>query len=415
MKFPELYDVCQTFLQEFVIDVNGELNNSLEKVHVANLFNNSERVAIAVGSRGIANISQIVAALVERLKELGTVPFIVPAMGSHGGATAQGQVEVLRSLGITEDTVRAPIVSDMDVVELGETSNGAKVYMDKNALSADAIVVVNRIKPHTRFRADNESGLMKMVAVGLGKHKGCSEMHAHGLFPTILEAARLALSKAPIRLGIGIVENANEQTAKIVAVRREEFESVDAQLLKLAKKLMPSLPVDEIDLLVVREMGKNISGTGMDVNILGRVTQPVLNEWDTPRIKRIAALDLTEASHGNALGMGLADTITRRFANKIDFSATYANVLAAGVLDRGKMPVICENDKDAIAAALNSIEKMETEKARLVFIHNTLELNIIKVSKSILEEIHNLPSIEVLRGGYRLEFDDQGNIKKEWW
>ncbi|MCR4442470.1 MAG: lactate racemase domain-containing protein [Peptococcaceae bacterium] len=415
MSLPKLYNIRQVFSQEAISDVTEELNKSLNKVHFENLFTPGNRVAIAVGSRGIANISKIINALVKRLKEIGTNPFIVPAMGSHGGATASGQVEVLKSLGITEEYVGAPIISDMDVVELGKTTNGATVYMDKQAWSADAIVVVNRIKPHTRFRANNESGLIKMVAVGLGKHKGCSQMHAYGLFPTILEAARLALSKAPIRLGIGIVENAYEQTAKIVAVLRDEFEFVDAELLKLAKSLMPSLPVNEIDLLVVKEMGKNISGTGMDVNVIGRVTQPVLNEFDTPRIKRIVALDLTEASHGNALGMGLADVITKRFTNKIDFAATYANVLAAGVLDRGKMPVVCENDKEAIAAALNSIERLEPEKARLIFIRNTLELNFLKVSQSILEEVRNLTSIEVVGKGFDMEFNSQGNIQEEWW
>jgi len=339
VRLPKFYNVRQIFSQEAISDVEDELNKSLNMVRCENLFVPGERVAIAVGSRGIANIGKIVAALVKRLKGIGTDPFIVPAMGSHGGATAHGQVEVLRSLGVTEEYVGAPIISDMDVVELGKTPNGATVYMDKHAWSADAIVVVNRVKPHTRFRADNESGLMKMVAVGLGKHKGCSQMHAYGLFPTVVEAARLALRTAPIRLGIGIVENAYEKTAKIAAVLKDEFEAVDAELLKLAKSLMPSLLAKDIDLLVVGEIGKNISGTGMDVNIIGRVTQPVMNELETPRIKRIAVLDLTEATHGNALGMGLADVITRRLADKINFPATYANALAAGALDRAKMPL----------------------------------------------------------------------------
>ncbi|MBZ4655367.1 MAG: hypothetical protein JG781_2726 [Peptococcaceae bacterium] len=415
MRYPRIYNVRQVFPQDKICDIAGELNTQLEEVGVRSIFSPGERVAVAVGSRGIANISKIISVLVEKLKVLGTNPFIVPAMGSHGGATAQGQIEVLASLGITEGTVGAPIVSDMDVVELGKTGSGATVYMDKNAWSADAIVVVNRVKPHTRFKAENESGLMKMVSVGLGKHKGCSQMHAYGLFPTVVEAARLALSKAPIRLGIGIVENSYDETVKIVAVKKEDLEAVDAQLLKLAKKLMPTLPVEDIDLLVVKEMGKNISGTGMDVNVLGRVTQPITNEVDTPRIKRIIALEITEASHGNALGMGLADVVPRRFADQIDFEATYANVLAAGVLDRGKMPVVCKNDQEAITAALKSIERLEPSKARLIFIRNTLELSHLKVSESILAEIRNLPFIEVLDDGFDLGFDAHGNIADKWW
>jgi len=415
MNYPKFYGIQQIFDRNQIQEVDKELIKRLEEVNVNNLFTPGEKIAITVGSRGIANLQLIISTLVKKLKELGANPFIVPAMGSHGGATAPGQLKILNSLGITQDNVGAPIISDMEVVELGKTSNGATVYMDKNAWNADAIVVVNRVKPHTRFKANNESGLMKMISVGLGKEKGCTQMHSYGLYPTVVEAARLALTKSSIRLGIGIVENAHEDTAKIVAVRKENFETIDAELLKLAKKLMPSLPVDDVDLLVVKEIGKNISGTGMDVNVLGRVSQPILNQNESPRIKRIVALGLTSATQGNALGMGLADVITRKFANQIDYKATYANVIAAGVLDRGKMPVVQENDQDSINAALKSIERLDTAKARIIFVKNTLELEYLKVSESIFNEMYDKTSIRVLRKGFDLEFDVMGNLFEGWW
>ncbi|ATW23481.1 lactate racemase domain-containing protein [Candidatus Formimonas warabiya] len=413
MKFPFFYAVQKLFRQKQISDVVGELDQALQQVEFKSMFTPGERIAITVGSRGIDNLSLIINTLVSRLKLIGALPFIVPAMGSHGGATPEGQLEVLESLGISPETVGAPIISDMAVVDLGKTDNGAIVYMDKNAFEADGIVVVNRIKPHTRFKAENESGLMKMIAVGLGKHKGCIEMHNYGLYPTIVKAARVALAKAPIRLGIGIVENAYDRTARIVAIANQNFESTDACLLKKAKSLMPSLPVDDIDLLVVKEMGKNISGTGMDVNILGRVTSPLLNDVDTPRIKRIVALDLTDASHGNALGMGLADIVPRRLANKINFNATYANVVSAGVLDRGKLPVVLESDKDAIEVALKSIERLDYQKARIVIIRSTLELGNLIVSEEIYRDITNLSDVCLSENRFDLAFDADGNLSNK--
>ncbi|MDK2822614.1 MAG: hypothetical protein PWP71_532 [Clostridia bacterium] len=415
MELSKFYKIRQIFDDQHIKEVDKELNSCLKEVKVEEIFSPGEKVAIAVGSRGIANITLLVKTLVERLKELGVDPFIIPAMGSHGGATALGQLEVLNKLGISEEKMGAPIISDMEVVKLGKTPSGAFVYMDKTAWSADAVIVINRIKPHTRFKAANESGLMKMVAVGLGKEKGCTELHKNGLYPNVVEAARIALNKSPIRLGIGIVENAYDQTFKIAAVRKENFEAVDAELLKLAKAKMPSLPVDDIDLLVVKEIGKNISGTGMDVNILGRVKQPILNEYEIPRIKSIAAMDLTPETNGNALGMGLADVITKKFADKIDFKATYANVIAAGFLSRGRMPVVQDNDREAIMTALKCIERLEPLNARIVFIKNTLELEYLTVSETIYNELNKKSTIEVVQEYLDLTFDAKGNLEKGWW
>lgn len=414
MQLPKFYTLRQTFSQEHIEDVAAELTDRLEDAGLKEVVHPGERVAITVGSRGINNITLLVKTLVMKLKEIGCKPFIVPAMGSHGGAIAQGQVEVLESLGITPDSVGAPILSDMDVIDLGKLESGATVYLDKHAWQADAIIVMNRVKPHTKLKAENESGLMKMMSVGLGKHKGCSQVHSYGLFPTMIEAARVILEKAPIRLGIGIIENGYEETAKIAVFKKEEFERKDAELLKLAKSLMPKFPVDDIDLLVVQEMGKNISGTGIDVNLIGRVNCSIMNENELPRIKRIVAMDLTEATHGNALGMGLVDIAPMRFKDKIDFSATYANVLAVGATDRGKMPVIVQSDREAIDSALRSIGNQEYSAARIVIVKNTLALDTIIVSENILREISHYSNVQIIRKEYELEFDGENNLILCW-
>jgi len=414
MNIPKLRLVTQSFSQPVVENIEEEIINQLKNIKINEIINQGDRVAITAGSRGIKNIDKIIAVIVKQFKELGAKPFIVPAMGSHGGGTAEGQAGVLDSLGINEETVGAPVLSSMEVVDLGRTEEGAAVYMDKNAFNADAIFVVNRIKPHTKFKARIESGLMKMIAIGLGKQKGCTELHSFGLYPAIVHAARVSLAKAPIKAGLGIVENSSKQIAKIVATRKEEIEKVDAELLTLAKDLMPSLPVDNIDLLIVEEMGKNISGSGIDVNVIGRVTSPYPSE-EKPRIEKMVALDLTDASHGNALGMGLVDVITRRFADKIDFKATYKNLIIAGSLEKGKMPVVQENDRDAITVALDSLQKTKSQDAKIVFIKNTNELTKIMVSSSLINDLPKNESLKVLEEVV-LEFDDHGNlVKKGWW
>ncbi len=410
----KLARVSQEFSCEVISDPGAAVAAALAAPRPAGHFRAGERIAIAVGSRGIANLPVIVKAVADWLKGLGTVPFIVPAMGSHGGATAAGQTEVLESLGVTEASSGVPIVSSLEAVELGKTANGATAYMDRNAWEADGIVLINRVKPHTRFKADNESGLMKMIAVGLGKELGCSQMHAHGLYPTIIQAARLAIAKAPIRLGVGIVENSYDQTAVIRVALKDELEAVDSALLVTAKALMPKFPLDRIDILVVKEMGKNISGTGMDVNVLGRVSQPVVNDDDSPRIERIVPLGLTEESHGNALGIGLGDVVPRHLVEQVDWRATYKNVVAAGVLDRAKMPLVADNDREALAIAVKSLG-LKPDEAKIVFVRNTLTIDRLIVSENVVRELAGSANISVDRAAVRLAFDADGNIPEEWW
>ena len=414
MEFPKFIKVRQAFNRECISNAGDEVTKALADIRFEQHFKAGEKIAIAVGSRGIANLPDMVKVVVDSLKAVGTLPFIVPAMGSHGGATAAGQIDVLESLGITESSMGVKIISSMEVVELGKTENGATVYIDKNAWEADGIVLINRMKPHTRFKADNESGLMKMVAVGLGKEKGCTQMHAFGLHPSIIQAARLFLGKVNVRLGIGIVENSYDQTVVIKAAVKADLELLDCELLRLAKSLMPKFPLEQIDILVIGEMGKNISGTGMDVNVLGRVSQSVTNDNDSPRIERIVPLNLTEASHGNALGIGLGDVVPRHLVNQIDWKVTYKNVIAAAVLDRAKLPLIAENDREALQIAIRSMG-FNPEDVKIVFVRNTLSLDSLIVSKKVYHEISGLPVISIDRDDVELEFDAEGNIPDSWW
>lgn len=387
MEMGELFLIHRKFVQDDIADVEAEVRYRIGKSKVCDRIKPGDEVAVTAGSRGIVHIPEILRTVVSVFRERGALPFIVPAMGSHGGATAEGQLEVLESLGITESTVGAPIRSSMDVVELGRTQYGCPVFMDRFAAEAAAVFIVNRIKVHTRFKADHESGLMKMIAVGLGKRKGCGEMHRYGLYPAIVDAARIAMSKAPVIGGLGIVENASNGIARIGAARAGDLERLDSELLVLEKKIFPGLPLDEIDLLIVDEMGKNISGTGMDTNVIGRVGKPCMNEEEKPRIRKIVVLDLNDASHGNALGMGLADIATERFRKKIDFKATYENVIAANILERAKLPVVVSSDRDAVSLGLSLVTGPLCPEPRVIYIENTSSLSKILVSRKTLEEM----------------------------
>ncbi|MGI6605355.1 MAG: lactate racemase domain-containing protein [bacterium] len=411
MDFPRFYKVRQNMECPVLRDVEGAVRDELSRIKLQEQIKPGTRVAITAGSRGIANMPLILKTVAAFIRAAGAEPFLVPAMGSHGGATAEGQLGILESLGITEESMGVPIISSMEVVEIGRTEQGIPVYFDKNAWSADAVFVVNRVKPHTGFRAANESGLVKMISVGLGKERGCTTMHQSGLAEAIPAAARVSLATGRIIGGLGIVENSQEETAEVRATLAADLMQVDAELLVKAKAYLPQLPFDDIDVLVVDEMGKNISGTGMDVNVIGRMYKLGIPEPERPRVKRIVVLDLTEASHGNALGMGLADVTTKRFVSKIDIAATYANVIAAGVLERGRTPVSVENDREALRVALSSLTGIAPEAARVVRIKNTLELQELQVSEALFEEVKAHPRLELLGESAALEFDAEGNLK----
>lgn len=355
-------------------------------------------VAIAVGSRGIANIHRVVRATVQVVKEMGGQPFIVPAMGSHGGANAEGQQEVLEGYGVTEEYTGAPIKSSMDVVELPQEGLETKVYMDKYAYEADATIVINRVKVHTDFHSQIESGLMKMCVIGLGKHKQALEIHRSGttgLRELIPPTARQILKHGNIILGIALAENAYDETAVIKAVLPHDIEREDKELLAWVKAHMPQLPIAQIDILIVDEFGKDISGAGIDTNIIGRMKIRGEEEPEYPDITCIILLDLTEKSHGNAIGMGLADIITRKIFKKIDFPATYENTVTSNFLERGKMPIIAETEQQALHYALRSSKIFNPEDAKIIRISNTLKVDEMFVSQRVLDEVRNREDIEI--------------------
>lgn len=356
------------------------------------------KCALTGGSRGIRDVDRILRATTQVLRARGIDVALVSAMGSHGGATAEGQRRLLEHLGITEQAIGAPILTDMDVVELGRTPGGLIAYCDRNAAEADGILVINRIKPHTGFAEPFGSGLLKMLAVGLGKVPGASQIHRQGpaqMAQAIEDIARVFIASGKVIGGLAILENAYDETAEIVAVRPEEMVEREKELFKRAKAMMPRLPVEDIDLLIVDEIGKNYSGSGMDVNVIGRWRLPGMPEPTSPRIQRIVALRLSPESEGNAQGVGLADVVTRRLVDAMDPAATYTNTITSTFLQRGFIPITMPTDRDAIAAALSSLAVSDPAKARIVRIPNTLHLDRLHVSGPLLPELAGRADVEV--------------------
>ena len=413
MNFPKMVEARQKFHAPLLEDVEGEIRRQIAGSRIGERIKPGNEVAVTAGSRGIANIPVILRTVVDEIRKLGAVPFIVPSMGSHGGGTSEGQVEVLAGYGIREASVGAPIRSSMEVVQVGEVEGDIPVLMDRIAYGADAIVVVNRVKPHTSFRGPVESGLMKMMTIGLGKHEGATLAHSfgsEGLSRMIPAWGRVILREIPIALGIAVVENAYEQTAKIVAVAPEDFERSDMELLQEAGSLMPSIPFDRIDVLIVEEIGKNISGTGMDTNIIGRIMIKGVPDPERPDVTFLVALDLTEESHGNAMGIGLADVVPQRLVDKVNRDALYANVFTSTFLNRAKIPVTMPTDREAIGIALEVLRSVPPESAKVVRIKNTLELERIHVSEALLEEAQAIEHLEIVDALEEMQFDGEGRL-----
>ncbi len=413
MKLPKMYRIRQRFDDIRVKDIRETVRAELGGLSWS-AIQPGHRVAITAGSRGIADIAEILRAIVEFLKSLGADPFLFPAMGSHGGATAAGQVAMLEQLGVTEASVKAPIISSMEVAELGTTENNVSVFMDKNALTADHIVVVNRIKSHTKFKAPIESGLMKMMAIGMGKQKGAELYHKAAVqdtfFKIITDAARLVLKKTPVICAVAILENAYGETAKITALKTGEIESREKDLLLLSKKMMAKLPFNEIDLLIIDEMGKDISGVGIDPNITGR-NRDLLGVFPHPaQVKRLFVRDITDRSKGNATGIGLADITTQRLVDKIDYAATYKNCITGISPEKAAVPMHFGNDREAIEVALGSIGLIPAKKSKIVRIKNTLRLDTAEVSEAYAETFQQRPDLEIIGGPYRMEFNGENNL-----
>ncbi|MBM4277023.1 MAG: DUF2088 domain-containing protein [Deltaproteobacteria bacterium] len=414
MTFPRMYRIRQTFDQTSAKDISVAVRNELTNLSLQKTIKSGDRIAITAGSRGISNIALILKTIVEYLNLLGAKPFLFPAMGSHGGATAEGQVALLRHYQVTEEVIGVPILSSMEVMEIGKTEGGLPVYIDKNALQSDHIIVVNRIKPHTKFKGPIESGLMKMMVIGMGKQKGADLYHKAAIeygFPKIIvDAARVVLKNGPILFGLGIVENGYDETAKVVGLMPEEMEAKEKDLLPQAKAMMPKLPFDDIDLLIVDEMGKDISGVGMDPNVTGR-NRDIIGTFPHPTcVKRLFVRDLTASSNGNAIGIGLADLTTKRLVEKIDLQATYMNCITAISLEKGAIPIYFETDQEAMSVALGSMGLIQRERCRVVRIKNTLHLDEVEVSEVYKDELLQRSDLEILEGPYPMGFDSLGNL-----
>lgn len=415
VPIPPMFRARQIFPQEHIepADIPAAVMEQLDREPFRSKVHPGMEIAITAGSRGIANVDIITKAVVDFVKSRGATPFIVPAMGSHGGATAQGQLDILAGYGITPDTMGCEIRSSMEVVELGVSDTGMPVYMDKNAYHADGIIISCRLKPHNAFRGRYESGPCKMMTVGLGKQKGAERVHAEGMGKigeNIPSMAKVVLEKAPILFAIPCLENAYDQTWKLVAIDRDDILDREPELLKEAFAHMPSLLVGECDVLIVDETGKNYSGTGVDPNITGTFSTEYAHGG--VKVQRTCFLDLSEESHGNSLGVGLANVITKRFFDKIDLEMMYPNCITSTVLTSARIPCVVATDKEAIQMCIRTCNGIDQNHPRIIRIPNSLHIGSIMLSAAYYEDVKagRWPGLEAVSEPEELEFDGQGAL-----
>jgi len=416
VHIPALTLVKQIAKQPEVKDVASETLTQWKNSGLQQKIKPGSSVAIGVGSRGIANLAAIVKATIEYFKGIGAKPFIVSAMGSHGGANAQGQRELLGEYGISEENLGVTVKTDMDSVVIGKNSWNEPVYWDKNALAADAVVTISRIKPHTDFRGRFESGIAKMLVIGLGKREGASQHHRwgfKGLRDMLPETAKVILEKTNFLGGLAVLENAHEQTAKLEFVSTQNLMAVEPKLLDEARQLLGKLPFHDIDLLVVGEIGKNYSGAGIDPNVVGRLLIEGQNDFETPKIIRMCALDLSPESHGNGTGVGIADLTTDKLLASIDQVPFRMNNLTACFLWRSKLPIAFPNDKECIQTGLETCWQPDLNAIRMVVVPNSLELAELYVSAPLLEEVRKNKDLAISGDSFELQFDDKGNLNQK--
>jgi hypothetical protein len=416
ITIPPVTPLRQTAPQPAVADVAAEVRRQWQSSRLAGRVRPGDRVAVACGSRGIANVAAIVRATLDYLGGLGAKPFVVAAMGSHGGATAEGQRQLLAEYGISEDALGVPLKTDMATVQLGTNSWGEPVYWDRNAFEADAVVTVSRVKPHTDFRGRFESGVLKMLVIGLGKRDGAAQHHrwgVRGLREMMPETAKVILAKTKFAAGLAVLENAREETARLQVVDRDELFEVEPKLLDEARRLMGRLPFDKLDLLVIGEIGKNYSGAGIDPNVVGRLLIEGEQEPESPKIIRICCLDLSPESHGNGTGVGIADLTTRRLLDAIDPLPFRMNNLTACFLRRSQLPFAFDNDGECIAMGLQTCWQPDLAKVRMALVPNTLELVELWVSPALAEEARARPHLESTGDARPLPFDEAGNLEQE--
>lgn len=408
---PRMALVRQNFPRPQVQDVPARVRELMMDSKYASTISPGMEVAITCGSRGIANIKYIIREICTCVRELGAIPFIVPSMGSHGGATAEGQREIIESYGVTEEFCKAEIRSDMTVVKIGKTEDGRDVYIDRNAARADGIIVVGRIKPHTDFRGPYESGIMKMMVIGLGKQHGAEIFHKDGpkyMAKNIPMFGKAIIANANILFGIAILENAYDETAKIEAMLSSEIEDKEPPLLIEAKSLMPQSYIQDVDLLIVDQVGKDISGDGMDPNITGRFCNPYVSGG--MNAKKMTVLDLSDDSHGQMVGVGYGDTTTLRCFEKCDLEASYPNALTSTTFTPFRIPMIFPSDREAIGACLKYCGDCDTMNPRVIRIHDTLHMSEIWMSEALMPEVEEHPHLELVSELQYMEFDENGNL-----
>ena len=415
MPYPRMLRLRQKFEAPRVEDIPREVETQLAQLQLASQVRAGETVAITVGSRGIANLPVIIKAIIDHFRALGARPFIVPAMGSHGGGTAEGQREIVEGYGITEAAMGVEIRSSMETVIVDTTPQGIPVHFDRHAYEADHVVVCGRVKPHTGFVGEIESGLHKMMLIGLGKHEGAKIYHRaiqDYSWPEIVGAvAESVLKKCKVIAGVAIVENAYDETALIEAVPPGQFLTREKELLKLAKQWLPRLPFAKVDLLIIDEIGKNISGTGMDTNVIGRkFNDHRATERDLVAVKTIFVRGLTYETHGNACGLGMAEFTNQRTIDSVDRRITAINAITGGHAPAAALPIAFDTDREVIDNALTTIGLATAETARVVHITNTLHVAEVLVSEAYLPEIEGRADLEILEPPREMEFDAEGNL-----
>ncbi len=399
IQLPAMHRVRQKFERPQVQDLQGRIREEMAKERVAGKIKKGQRVALAVGSRGIRNLAAIVRGVVDEIKKYGGDPFIVSAMGSHGGGTEEGQKEILTGYGITEEAMGVPVIARLDVVEIGTLKSGTKVFFDKTAYEADLVVPINRVKIHTDFVADIQSGLCKMLVIGLGNHIGCTSIHEESFdyFGEVLkEAASMIMQSVNVGFGVAILENAYDETAWIEAVPSENMIEREKQLVKMAAGNMPTLMIPEIDVLIVEKIGKDISGCGYDPNILGK--SYLLKEFilTVPKIDKMVLLDLSEETHGNGVGLGIFDITTKKVFEQLDYESIYANGIAVKDLDDCKIPVIAKDEDEAVKIAVKVLRGADKKRLKIVRIESTLRLEYIEVSDALLSLVEADERLELV-------------------
>ncbi|MHB1556320.1 MAG: nickel pincer cofactor-dependent isomerase, group 22 [Isosphaeraceae bacterium] len=413
MDFPPLARVRQSIPQPRVEDVPGTIRERIRSSRLRERVRPGGTIAVGIGSRGIHGIDVIARSIVDTLREMDYRPFIVAAMGSHGGATPDGQRELLAGYGVTAEAMGVPVKTDMDTVELGTNPVGLPIYFDKNAYGADGIVLANRVKPHTDFRGVHESGVLKMLVIGLGKRQGASQVHKlgiRGLCEVLPAVGRTLVARTPFALGLAILENADDRTAEIVTLEPENIFDEEPKLLERARSLMGRLPFDQIDVLIVGELGKNYSGAGMDPNVIGRLYVETQADFEKPMITRLAVLDVSDESHGNVVGVGFADLTTERLVGRIDPVPFRINTLTSCCLERSRIPITLPTDRDVIESALETCWRIDPAEARVVVIPNTLELATMWVSRPLEADVRAHPHLALETDYQPMPIDPSGSL-----